>query len=79
MPRNRKAVPYPIKLSIKKDQKFICSSCKKTKRERDLEIHHIIPLSQGGSNEKRNLVALCRPCHRHIHCSSHSMAYIRSF
>lgn len=29
--------------------------------------HHVIPLSLNGVNQVRNLVALCQPCHSHVH------------
>lgn len=35
-----------------------CGSCE------DLEIHHIIPHSQGGSDKMQNLAALCHNCHK---------------
>ena|ERR1041385_6816560 len=28
------------------------------------EVHHIVPLSAGGTNDENNLTLLCRPCHR---------------
>jgi hypothetical protein len=28
-----------------------------------LHVHHIIPLSEGGTNDRRNLVTLCHDCH----------------
>ena len=31
------------------------------------EVHHKLPLSQGGTHEQRNLIALCQPCHSKIH------------
>ena len=33
------------------------------------EVHHIIPLSRGGTNSVMNLITLCRNCHdaRHNH------------
>jgi 5-methylcytosine-specific restriction endonuclease McrA len=33
------------------------------------EVHHIIPLSKGGTNTKANLISLCLSCHdkRHNH------------
>ena len=27
------------------------------------EVHHVIPLEQGGTSEWSNLVALCKRCH----------------
>ena len=30
------------------------------------EVHHILPLSRGGTHEDANLMALCKPCHSEI-------------
>ena len=30
-------------------------------------VHHIIPLSEGGTNEPDNLMSLCKSCHSSIH------------
>lgn len=38
----------------------ICGSVKK------LEIHHIVPLSKHGSNNKDNLTTLCKKCNGHV-------------
>jgi 5-methylcytosine-specific restriction endonuclease McrA len=37
--------------------------------ERGNEVHHIIPLSKGGTNNPSNLICLCNFCHdkRHRH------------
>lgn len=32
-----------------------------------LEVHHIVYRSQGGPDDARNLVTLCRECHRDAH------------
>ena len=29
--------------------------------------HHIVPLSHGGPNTKRNIAFLCKPCHARVH------------
>lgn len=34
-----------------------------------LEIHHIVPIGQGGANELDNLITLCRLCHAKLHQS----------
>ena len=31
------------------------------------EVHHIIPLSEGGDNSFDNLMSLCKSCHSRIH------------
>lgn len=33
----------------------------------DIHVHHIRPLSRGGTNEPYNLVTLCADCHRREH------------
>lgn len=45
----------------------LCEQCKKNgKLTQAQEVHHILPLSQGGSNKEENLMALCKPCHSRI-------------
>lgn len=31
------------------------------------EVHHILPVSKGGTHERTNLMSLCRSCHNKIH------------
>ena len=31
------------------------------------EVHHRKPLSEGGTHDRSNLIALCKPCHLRIH------------
>lgn len=33
------------------------------------EVHHIKPLSEGGSHCKDNLISLCKSCHARIHAN----------
>jgi len=40
-----------------------CMRCKKNFSGRIPEIHHKIPISKGGTNNKDNLMALCKKCH----------------
>lgn len=42
----------------------VCVNCGNTE---GVEMHHIVPLSMGGSNQKGNLVYLCRECHYKAH------------
>ena len=32
-----------------------------------LQIHHIVPISQGGDNRSENIVCLCPNCHKTLH------------
>ena len=34
------------------------------------EVHHRVPLSEGGTHEESNLIALCKSCHSSIHASN---------
>ena len=31
------------------------------------EVHHILPVSRGGTHDRANLMSLCRSCHNKIH------------
>ena len=48
--------------------------CEKCQAEGKLtpteEIHHKLPLSQGGTHARENLIALCKPCHAKIHAEN---------
>lgn len=51
-----------------------CEKCKekapfikRSNGELYLEVHHIIPLSQGGLDSLENVISLCPNCHREIH------------
>lgn len=46
----------------------LCECCLKQGRMAPVdEVHHIIPVSQGGTNEESNLMSLCKSCHNKIH------------
>ncbi len=45
----------------------LCEECQKQGRLTPAEeVHHILPLSHGGTNNTNNLMALCKPCHSRI-------------
>lgn len=41
--------------------------CAKCGSKEELQIHHIIPISKGGTNDLTNLIPLCKKCHEKIH------------
>lgn len=46
----------------------LCERCQKEGRLTPVdEVHHILPVSQGGRSTQDNLMSLCRSCHNLIH------------
>ena len=46
----------------------LCERCKAEGRLTPVEeVHHVLPVSKGGTHERSNLIALCRSCHNKIH------------
>jgi 5-methylcytosine-specific restriction protein A len=64
-----------IKAWILENAKGICEGCDSPAHFRGsdglpyLEVHHVLPLSQGGSDRTENTVALCSNCHTRCHYS----------
>ena len=45
----------------------LCEVCRREGRYTEArEVHHIIPLADGGTHDANNLMALCKPCHSRI-------------
>lgn len=45
-----------------------CEKCfKEGKMTMMEEVHHIIPVSKGGTHDRSSLMSLCRSCHNRIH------------
>ena len=45
----------------------LCEQCEMEDRITPAEeVHHILPLSQGGTHAEENLMALCKSCHSRI-------------
>ena len=53
-----------VRKAIYKREGYECAVCGST---RQLEIHHVIKRSRGGSDAPSNLVCLCHLCHCAIH------------
>ncbi len=46
----------------------LCEQCLREGRLTPVEeVHHILPLSDGGTNDFDNLVSLCKSCHSRLH------------
>lgn len=55
------------KAIIKRD----CGRCTECPATKDLNVHHIIPVSRGGRTVGYNLKTLCRRCHSSKHSHMH--------
>jgi len=46
---------------------YKCQACKGKKKDKRLEIHHVIYRRNGGTNKPSNLLTLCSTCHDLVH------------
>jgi len=44
-----------------------CQNCRKSRSEVQLNVHHVVPVSRGGSHARENLCVLCSQCHAAAH------------
>ncbi len=54
-------------IKILKRMKLSCSNCNWFVEDVSLDVHHILPVKQGGLDEHSNLSYLCPNCHRLVH------------
>ena len=45
-------------------------------RDTKLDVHHVIPVEEGGTDDQDNLVCLCRHCHKVIHAGNKYYNYM---
>lgn len=55
--------PELRRMALQRDG-YRCGNCGLTT---NLHVHHIVPLSKGGTNQLNNLRTLCRDCHTLLH------------
>lgn len=44
-----------------------CENCRRNSSQANLHVHHVVPVSRGGSHAEENLKVLCSQCHRAAH------------
>lgn len=61
--------PYwgELRLYIFRRDHYTCTRCRKRFGQKKLDAHHIIPKEESGSDNPRNLVTMCEPCHDELH------------
>ncbi len=60
----RSAVPFKLRMSIVAHYDGRCALCERESNH--LELHHLIPVSDGGKDEPDNIIPLCHECHKEI-------------
>lgn len=61
--KSKRYIPLDLLLALRKIKQ--CEKC--FMFNIPLETHHIIPISQGGTNIDHNLIRLCTKCHKQEH------------
>lgn len=57
-------IPNLIRKQVYRRDGFRCALCDS---QQGLQIHHVVPRSQGGTNDEANLITLCWKCHAVAH------------
>jgi len=63
---NRSSIPLALRRAVLARDGHRCRA-KGCGRRQFLELHHLMPRSQGGSNKANNLIVLCSSCHELLH------------
>ena len=58
------SIPNSVRRKVYARDGFRCALCDST---RYIQIHHVIPRGQGGSDFVENLITLCSVCHGQAH------------
>lgn len=66
--KDRKPLPAHVYARIKARDKYTCQTCGIGYNQPELnaihEVHHIVPVKQGGSDDDNNLILICSNCHK---------------
>lgn len=61
---NRKPISKKMRFEVFKRDKFTCQYCGRMSPDVILEVDHIKPVAEGGTNDLINLVTSCKDCNR---------------
>lgn len=61
--KDERYAPNMMVKEVFKRDNYQCQSCRKRFPVIELSCHHVIPRAEGGDNNPKNLITLCRPCH----------------
>jgi len=56
------------RISILSRDNYKCARCYRVSEDFGvMQVHHIVPVSEGGTDENKNLITLCSMCHTRVH------------
>ena len=74
----RKALPIDTRIRVLHEAGYMCGNpacrCVIT-----LDMHHLVPVGEGGSDDPNNLIALCPNCHRRHHNNDIPISSLRAW
>ena len=75
-PTRRSVIPPRLRRTVLRRDRYRCNAdgCSHT---RNLQVHHRVPISQGGTTVEDNLVTLCGRCHRRLHEREETLSAVR--
>ena len=56
---------YRNRIKVLKRDNYTCAYCGYKGESSYMDVHHIVPVREGGSNTEKNMITLCRKCHNH--------------
>jgi hypothetical protein len=65
-PAKRKPLASAIRIEVLRRDGNKCRECGRTAGQVPLEIHHVVPVAKGGTDEMSNLITLCKSCNDSI-------------
>jgi len=74
--KRRRSIPLTTRKEVLRRDGHCCQA-KSCKRTRFLDVHHINPRSNGGTNRVENLVTLCSSCHQLWHKNGWGMEALK--
>jgi hypothetical protein len=60
--KTRRSLPASVRFEVLRRDDFTCKYCGRIAPLVSLQVDHVVPLSRGGTDELRNLVAACSEC-----------------
>lgn len=74
----RHGVDAELREYIKTRDHHKCQKCFAFGDQINLQVHHIVPVSDGGTDDRSNLILLCSSCHTRVHQDGYKR-YIKKF